>query len=136
MLSRRLACTLAAAVTVSALVVAAAPAASGAAPPRSSSAASVAAIDLRGLLGDENEADEDENEAEEDARAGGRSKGGAETSPSGLLLPLGLAILALWLARRTLRRFSAYPGRRFGSGRSRAWTDRQRDLGRRHRRRG
>ena len=136
MLSQRLACTLAAAVTVSALVVAAAPAASGAPPPRSPSAAPLAAIDLRGLFGDENEADEDENEAEEDARAGGRSEEGTGASPSGLLLPLGLGIVALWLARRALRRFSAYPGRRFGSGRSRAWADRQRHLARRNRRGG
>ena len=101
MLSRRLACTLAAAVTVSALVVAAAPAASGAPPPRSPSAAPLAAIDLRGLLGDENEADEDE--PDEGSRSAASDQSYGPPLPVALLVLAAGAIVVAFVVSRVRR---------------------------------
>jgi hypothetical protein len=76
------------------------PGASQAAPPPAAHATQVAAIDLGGLFGDENEADEDEADENEGGRPGHTSQESSGTSFAGLLLAVGLgAVATIFLTR-------------------------------------
>jgi hypothetical protein len=101
MLPRRIAWTLAIGLTAVALLGGAATKGeTGAAP---SAAPPVALIDLGGIFGDENEADEDENEPEEDAGSRQQSPQGARTSPLSVLLAVVAGLVGLGVLARQVR---------------------------------
>ena len=70
-------------------------------------------IDIRELLGDENEADEDEDEPEEGSgrSADDRSESGPRPSLSAFIAIVALGLVAVWYVRWLLRRLRARFGR-------------------------
>jgi hypothetical protein len=101
MLPRRIAWTLAIGLTAVALLGGAATKGeTGTAP---SAAPPVALIDLGGIFGDENEADEDENEPEEHAGSRQQSPQGARTSPLSVLVAVVAGLVGLGVLARQVR---------------------------------
>jgi hypothetical protein len=96
------------------LVALAAPAPGEAAPLSAPAAASTALIDLGGIFGNENEPDENEPDGGSGQSAGAQKS--SSTSPTKVLVALGLGIVAMIFAARWFLRIRTWV-RQLGRGR-------------------